>query len=115
MHYCINIVVGKKGVGEAVLLRAAEPISGIEIMKKNRGVTDVGNLANGPAKLAEALGIKDTSLSGKILNTSSIFLQQPEMKVSPNDIVVGPRIGIKNALDRSWRFYIKDNPFVSKL
>ena len=115
MHYCINIVVGKKGVGEAVLLRAAEPISGIEIMKKNRGVTDVGNLANGPAKLAEALGIKDTSLSGKILNTSSIFLQQPEMKVSPNDIVVGPRIGIKNALDRPWRFYIKDNPFVSKL
>jgi len=115
MHYCINIVVGSAGVGEAVLLRAAEPLSGIEIMKKNRGIADIKNLANGPAKLAQALGIRNTALSGTILNKSSIYLQQPEMIVSPDDIVAGPRIGIKNAVDKPWRFYIKDNPSVSKL
>jgi len=115
MHYCINIVVGNAGVGEAVLLRAGEPLEGIEIMKKNRGVTDGKNLANGPAKLAQALGIRGTSFSNKKLNKSSIYLQHPDEKINPNDIVVNPRIGIRNATDKPWRFYIKDNPFVSKL
>jgi DNA-3-methyladenine glycosylase len=115
MHYCINIVVGNAGVGEAVLLRAGEPLEGIEIMKKNRGITDVSNLANGPGKLAQALGINDTSLSGKKLNKSSIFLQRPEKSISPSDIVIKPRVGIRNATDKPWRFYIKDNPYVSKL
>jgi DNA-3-methyladenine glycosylase len=115
MHYCINIVVGKKGVGEAVLLRAGEPLEGIEIMKKNRGAADIKNLANGPGKLAQALGIRDTSLSGRILNKSSIFLQQSEDKIDPDGVVARPRVGIKNAVDMPWRFYIKDNPYVSKL
>lgn len=68
MHYCLNVVTGQKGVGEAVLLRAAEPLEGIKIMQANRVIDDIQNLANGPGKLAQALGIKDTTLSGKILN-----------------------------------------------
>jgi DNA-3-methyladenine glycosylase len=115
MHYCVNIVVGSKGVGEAVLLRAGQPLEGIEIMLKNRAVTDVKNLANGPGKLAQALGIQDTLLSGKMLNKSSIFLQQPKRRVRAEDIVARPRIGIRNAIEKPWRFYIKDNPYVSKL
>jgi DNA-3-methyladenine glycosylase len=114
MHYAINIVVGKKGVGEAVLIRAAEPLEGIELMQNNRGVTDIKKLTSGPGKLAQALGITDTNLSGKILNKSSILLQ-PGEPLQPNDIVAAPRIGITKAIDLPWRFYIKGNPFVSKI
>lgn len=115
MHYCINIVVGKKGVGEAVLLRAAEPVAGIKIMQKNRGMTDIKNLTSGPGKLAQALGITDTSLSGEILNKSSIWLDPPAEPVGREDIATAPRIGIRRAVDLPWRFYIRNNPYVSKL
>jgi len=144
MHYCVNIVVGQKGVGEAVLLRAAEPLEGIEVMFNNRygpvqgptlynlynqhitdtnvrgltshisGITDIKNLANGPAKLTQALGITDTSLSGKMLNGSSIWLEAAKEPLKASDIVASPRIGIKEATQMPWRFYIKDNQFVSK-
>lgn len=115
MHHAINIVVGSKGVGEAVLIRAAEPVEGIEIMRQNREIIDIKNLTNGPGKLAQALGIIDTALSGKILNKSSIFLEAPTEPVKPENIVIRPRIGITKAAELPWRFYIKDNPFVSKL
>jgi DNA-3-methyladenine glycosylase len=115
MHYAINIVVGPKGVGEAVLIRAAEPIEGLEIMRANRGLADTKNLANGPGKLAQALGIKDTSLSGEILNKSSILLEPPDNEVRAKDIIAAPRIGITKAADLPWRFYLKDNPFVSRI
>lgn len=114
MHHCLNIVTGPKGVGEAVLLRAAEPIGGIEIMKANRGTDDIRNLANGPGKLAQALGITDTSLSGIILNKSSIILKEPEDPVNQSEIIAGPRIGIRQAAEQPWRFYLKGNPFISK-
>ena len=115
MHHCLNIVVGAKGVGEAVLLRAAEPLEGIVIMQKNRGgIRDINNLANGPGKLTQALGIKDISLSGKLLNKSSIYLELPIKPVKAKDIIASPRIGIREAADMPWRFYLKDNPFVTK-
>jgi DNA-3-methyladenine glycosylase len=114
MHYCINIVVGQKGVGEAVLIRAAEPVEGIEIMQANRKITDINSLTNGPGKLAQALGISDTALSGKILNKSSIILEPPKLETNPQDIVIASRVGITKAADLPWRFYIRGNPFVSK-
>jgi DNA-3-methyladenine glycosylase len=114
MHYCLNIVTGPAGTGEAVLIRAAEPLEGIDIMRANRGIEDTKNLANGPGKLAQALGIFDTSLSGKTLNKSSISLEVPAGKARKGDIITGPRIGITKAAEQPWRFYIKANPFVSK-
>jgi DNA-3-methyladenine glycosylase len=113
-HYCINIVVGKKGIGEAVLLRAAEPLEGIEIMQQNRGSLDIYNLAGGPGKLAQALGIKSTDWSGKPLGKSTVYLEPPAQKIEAKDIITSPRIGISQAKDVPWRFYIKDNIFVSK-
>jgi DNA-3-methyladenine glycosylase len=113
MHYCVNIVTGGEGVGEAVLLRGGEPLEGLDIMANNRGVQDIKNLANGPGKLAQAIGIFDTSLSGKILNKSSIFLE-PGQPVDASAIIAGPRIGIRRAAEQPWRFYIKGNTFVSK-
>jgi DNA-3-methyladenine glycosylase len=115
MHYCINIVVGQKGVGEAVLLRAAQPLEGISLMQRNRQTNDLKQLANGPGKLAQAMGIKDTKLSGEILNKSSILLEPPVHKLKADQIVASPRVGIKYAIDVPWRFYIKDNPFVSRI
>lgn len=121
MHYCLNIVTGRRGEGEGVLIRAGEPIEGVEIMQRNRGMTDIKKLANGPGKLAQALGIKDASLSGaKLLNmlsnseASGIKLEGPDKEIAAEDIVASPRIGIRHAVELPWRFYIKDNPFVSK-
>lgn len=114
MHYCMNIVVGQKGVGEGVLLRAAEPVEGIEIMRKNRGITDIKSLTNGPGKLAQAFGIKDTKLSGKILNKSSIWLEPPAVLITAGEIVTATRVGIKHAVELPWRFYLRDNPYVSR-
>lgn len=113
MHYALNIVTGPEGRGEGVLIRAAEPIEGIEIMCKNRGRNDIKDLSNGPGKLAQALGIFDTKLSGEKLNKSSIFLEVPTKKVKKEDIVIGPRIGISKAVEVDARFYIRNNPFVS--
>ena len=115
LHYCVNIVVGPKGVGEAVLLRAAQPIKGLKIMQINRGVNDPMQLANGPAKLAQALGITDTSLSGELLNKSSILLAPALKPVRLSQIIAGPRVGISQATDKQWRLHLKDNPYVSKL
>lgn len=164
MHYCLNLVTGQKGVGEGVLIRAGEPIEGIEIMMRNRygakfshldagqgssekrakrryatlselrSDTDAAmrqkpagaagfagrqgealrNLANGPGKLAQALGIKDTHLSGELLNKSSIWLEPPPRPVAPHDIVASPRIGITKAVNAPFRFYLLHNPFVSR-
>jgi len=114
MHYAINIVVGNKGVGEGVLIRAAEPLEGIEVMKRNRGIEDISKLTNGPGKLAKALGITDTSLSGKMLNKSSIYLEPRLEPLKPEDITVTKRIGIRQAVDVPWRFYIRGNIYVSK-
>jgi DNA-3-methyladenine glycosylase len=110
----LNIVTGPAGRGEAVLIRAGEPLKGLELMKANRGTDDTKNLANGPGKLAQALGIFDTSLSGKILNKSSIWLE-PAEQVDRQAITTAPRVGIKKAADQPWRFYIKNNPFVSRV
>jgi DNA-3-methyladenine glycosylase len=113
MHYCLNIVTGKKGVGEAVLLRAAEPLTGTELMMQNRGTENIRVIANGPGKLAQALGIRDTLLSGKKLNKSTIWLESP-METASHETVASTRVGITKAADQPWRFYVKGNPFVSK-
>lgn len=114
MHYCINIVCGPAGRGEAVLIRAAEPVDGIEIMQNNRGGKAVRNLCNGPAKLVQALGITDAKLSGQRLGKGTLWLEPPDEPVKKSQIVIGPRIGISQAVEVQARFYIKNNIYVSK-
>jgi len=114
MHYCVNIVTGRQGVGEGVLLRAAEPLQGVEIMKIHRGIDNIHQLTNGPAKLTQSLGIISTGLSGKKLGPKTLQLDLPQNKVKAEDIAVSPRIGIKKAVDQPWRFYLKGSPYVSK-
>ncbi len=112
MHYCFNVVTNK-GFGEAILIRALEPIEGIEIMKKNRKTSDVKNLCSGPAKLTIALGItrKEDSID-LIDKKSSLKLMQG--KKESFKIVATKRIGISQAKEKQYRFYIKDSEWVSK-
>lgn len=113
MHYCFNVVTGEEGKGSAVLIRALEPLEGIELMKKFRQKNDLHILTNGPAKLCQALKI-DKKLNGIDLKKSSeIFIAESEIEEN-FEIVVTTRIGIEKSKDLPLRFYIKENKFVSK-
>ncbi|HWB39333.1 MAG TPA: DNA-3-methyladenine glycosylase [Candidatus Saccharimonadales bacterium] len=113
MHYCCNIVVGEIGHGSAVLVRALEPVQGELLMQENRNDSAGHNLTNGPAKLCQALAINKT-LNGHNLQSGELRLQlQPPLKT--DQIVQTTRIGISRAQDQPWRFYIRDNPWVSRL
>lgn len=111
MHYCCNIVVGKDREGAAVLIRAVEPLLGEDKMAQNRGGKTGLEIANGPAKLCQAL------LIDKMLNGHN--LQEPPLRLISSDalpksqIIQTTRIGISTGQDVPWRFYIKDNPYVS--
>jgi DNA-3-methyladenine glycosylase len=109
MHYCMNIVAGPVGRGEAVLIRALEPMEGIEEMRANRGYRPDHELTNGPAKLVQALGISP-ALNGRRLGSELCL----EPAAPPGAIIETTRVGIKQAVDTKWRFYIVGNPFVSK-
>lgn len=111
MHHCCNIVCGQEGVGSGVLIRAVEPIDGLEIIETRRDMSGV-NVTNGPGKICQALDI-DLRFSGHDLSQPPIHLiKQPLL---PDDqIVTGPRIGISKAVHELRRFYVKDNPYVSK-
>jgi DNA-3-methyladenine glycosylase len=111
MHYCCNVVVGKPGVGAAVLIRAVEPVEGEAFMQDVRNHSGV-DLSNGPAKLCQALSI-DKRLNGHDLNVSPLKLIIAE-PLNSTAIVQTTRVGITKAVDMPWRFYIKDNPYVSK-
>lgn len=111
MHYCCNIVTGRQGIGSAVLIRAVEPISGEEVMRELRNKSGT-ELSNGPAKLCQVLAI-DKSLNGHLLTKSPLILTK-RTPLDKSQIVQTTRIGISKAKDIPWRFYIKDNPYVSK-
>lgn len=111
MHYCCNVVTGQVGYGSGVLIRAVEPVSGIELLEQRRGMSGV-NVTNGPAKLCQALGI-DRKLSGHDLHAAPLRLLQG--KLLPRETVTQTtRIGISKATDSLRRYYITGNPYVSK-
>lgn len=111
MHYCCNIVVGKEGVGAAVLIRAVEPMEGEGFMQDLRSRSGV-ELTNGPAKLCQAMAI-DKRLNGHDLNNLPLKLII-QKSLDKSAITQTSRIGISQAKDVPWRFYITDNPYVSK-
>ena len=111
MHFCFNAVTAPEGVGEAVLVRAVEPVEGIEAMKLNRGTDELTNLTSGPAKLCQAFGL-DRWHNG--LNLTSGELVIADDGWTPSEIMISTRIGINLAADKPWRFYIAGNPYVSK-
>jgi len=110
-HWLLNAVTQPDGVGEAVLIRALEPLDGIEQMRRARGMDRIRDLCRGPGRLCQALRI-DRKLNGKSLARDSLLiLPSPE---PVEDICSARRIGIRHAADREWRFYVSGSRFVSR-
>ena len=112
MHFCMNVVTDVDGVGSAVLLRAAEPLRGLERMAAARGTVDPRGLCSGPARLTQALGIGRAQDGIDVTRPDGLFIA-PGMPVDAGAIEAGPRVGIRLATDQPWRYFVRDSPFVS--
>jgi DNA-3-methyladenine glycosylase len=112
MHWCFNITAEEPGIGAAVLIRALEPTQGLELMKIRRGKDSVYDLCSGPSKLVQALAITKADY-GKPVTSGAIRLR-PRNEAASLAVRSGPRIGITKAKDKPWRFWVKDNEFVSR-
>ena len=111
-HYCLNITTQKAGTPGAILLRALEPVEGIDVMRRFRPNVPDSELTNGPGKLTKALAI-DKSLNEQDMTIKGpLFVEDP----GKDDLEIwrSTRVGIREGLERLWRFYIKGNPYVSK-
>jgi DNA-3-methyladenine glycosylase len=121
MHWMLNVVTEEKGFPAAVLLRAIQPLEGIETMRalrqaKGRPRTD-RELTSGPARLTQALAIDKTFSGADLAMGEQLWLEAGE-SVPDGQIERGPRIGISYATDKDrlapWRFWVRDNPYISR-
>lgn len=110
IHWCLNFVCREEGHGAGVLIRAIEPLFGIDVMRARRGLDDLRLLCSGPGRVGQALGIT-RELNG-------LRLDQPPFKVmaaaEPAPIARGPRIGISKAMEVHWRFGLAHSRFLSR-
>jgi DNA-3-methyladenine glycosylase len=115
MYFQFNVVTNVAETPHAVLIRAVEPVEGLELMRERRAGQPDRNLTKGPGKLCIAMGI-DRSLDGADLLGNRVWLEEGA-RLARKQIATGPRIGIDYAgewVDKPWRFWIKDNPYVSR-
>jgi DNA-3-methyladenine glycosylase len=113
IHALLNAVAEEDGVGAAVLIRAIEPLEGLELMRERRGVASDLALTNGPGKLTGALGI-GLELNGANLETGPIRIEPRDESARAPEIVIGERIGITKAVDLPWRFCDATSRYVSR-
>jgi len=112
IHALLNAVAEPEGEAAAVLIRALEPTTDIEAMRKRRGIRPDHDLCSGPGKLTEALGIGLSENRADLARDP--FLLLPPSEDWKGEIVTGPRIGITKATERPWRFCAADSPHISK-
>lgn len=126
MYECFNVVSNREGIGEAVLIRALQPVTGIELMELRRQIIpgksaprlrtkalQLTELCRGPGNLARAMGIERSLHNNLLLNKAPLYIRKRQ---GPDpDFGTSKRIGINVGVDSLYRFYIKDNIFVSKL
>ncbi len=110
-HWCMNVVAGPKGVGGAVLIRALEPLEGLDLMRARRGRDAPEDLCSGPGKLARALGIGPEQNAADLRASALTVRKAP---FPPGEIAVSPRVGISRAVDAPLRFFERGNPHVSR-
>jgi DNA-3-methyladenine glycosylase len=117
MHHCLNVVTEREGYPAAVLIRALEPLEGVEQMRTRRGGRPDVQLTSGPARLCQALEI-DRRFDGADLCVPDARLFLEEDAVVPDEAVAtGPRVGVRGddvALTVPWRFYVRDSRYVSR-
>ncbi|HVR39191.1 MAG TPA: DNA-3-methyladenine glycosylase [Thermoanaerobaculia bacterium] len=116
MHWCLNVVTQESDIAEAVLLRAAEPVHGIDFMRKRRPKAKRDfELMNGPGKLCAAMAV-DRRLDGEPLDGTLLWLESRDIEVEDRDIAISKRIGVENAADAAhWplRFFLRGHRHVS--
>lgn len=112
MHECMNLVCGPPGRASAVLVRALEPLAGIDVMRRLRGVEDVTRLMRGPGCVTRALGLSRAH-DGADLTRGPVWLSREAADLGGHAIARGPRIGIRVATERPWRFFLPGHPCVS--
>jgi DNA-3-methyladenine glycosylase len=110
IHWCLNFVCRAEGHGAGVLIRAIEPVTGLDLMRSRRGLDDVRLLCSGPGRVSQALGITQAH-SGLAIDMPPFQLLPP---TEPVAVVTGPRIGISKAIDMPWRFGFAGSPFLSR-
>jgi DNA-3-methyladenine glycosylase len=117
IHHLFNIVTNREGYADAVLIRAIQPVTGINsILKRRNASTESITLTNGPGKLSKALGI-DLTYNGMDMLSNDIWVEDNGYKVTSKQIAVSKRVGVDYAeedADLPWRFYIKNNDWISK-
>lgn len=114
IHALLNAVCEPEGVGAAVLIRALEPVAGVDLMCARRGLEQPHQLCSGPGKLTQALGVElaenDTPLTG----AGPVAITARPIAWRDVELVSAPRIGITKAVELPWRFCARDNPHVSR-
>jgi len=112
MHWCANLVCQQAGHASAVLLRALEPLDGLETMRRRRGAVPDRALCSGPGKLCQALGI-DRSLDGTRMVASPVVVRRP-VRSEERRTAATPRVGITKAVDWPLRFVVAGSPWLSR-
>lgn len=112
MHFCLNLVTEAAGSSSAVLVRALEPVEGIERMRERRGSVPTESLMRGPGNVARALGL-GREHDGLDLTTGPLWISDRPARRGGHRIARGPRIGIRRAIHFAWRFYLAGHPCVS--
>lgn len=113
-YMMLNVITQNPNTPQGILIRAAEPDYGREIMEGNRGITGFG-LTSGPGRLTQAFGIRDKSLNLKPMGTAPLFIELEGGRI-PEHIVASPRIGVSRRGDSTfdpYRFFVEGNPYVS--
>jgi len=113
IHALLNAVCEPPGVGAAVLIRALEPLRGLESMRARRGVLDERELCSGPGKLTQALGV-ELAHNGLDLRAGPIVIHARERERPAPPVLAGPRVGITKAVELPWRFCLAGSPHVSR-
>jgi DNA-3-methyladenine glycosylase len=114
IHACLNAVCEPSGVGAAVLIRALEPLDGVDLMRARRGVAREEELCSGPGKLTQALGIGLELNGTSLLGDGPMSVEPPPADRPALRVLTGTRIGITKAAELPWRFCAADSPHVSR-
>ena len=113
IHWCLNFVCREAGHGAGVLIRAIEPLQGLEVRRERRGMSDARLLCAGPGRLGQALGI-GPAYNGLPLDRAPFELRPGETAAPDFEVLLGPRIGISKGMDTPWRFGLAGSRFLSR-
>ena len=110
MHWCMNTVTGEEGAGQGCLLRAAEPLEGLDVLRARRGAAKDRDLLRGPGRLGQGFGLHREYSGVDLCGGGALYLADDGDRPA---VMTGPRVGVTKGADAPWRFWVADSPFVS--